>query len=290
MNHACLQMLESQRVDSALTWQDAFFLDKKVKGFAGEILVAVAVVYVDDFLVTFSDHFNKGELLSLFSWGSQNTLTTDQPLEFKGKEIHLRYDNERQQYVLDLKQEKFIQAFKSGNIQYRSVAGSLQWVAGQTRPDVVATVSFHSKGGKATYADLAAMYEAVDHLRKTSDKGFTWTQLPLMPQLWSSPMLILLRPMRRTTHRNMDVSFCLQMRRRQMWPLLHVWWTGRAQGRAVFAEAPWQPKQAPQIHQWIGLASQTWCSPKSSREKPPSRSLSHCGCCQWRIASHYMIV
>ena len=117
-----------------------------------------------------------------------------------------------------------------------------------------------------------------------------WTQLPLMTQLWSSPMLILLGPMRRTTHRNMDVSFCLQMRRRQMWPLLHVWWTGRAQGRAVFAEAPWQPKQAPQIHQWIGLASQTWCSPKSSREKPPSRSLSHCGCCQWRIASHYMIV
>lgn len=53
------------------------------------------------------------------------------------------------------------------------MAGSLQWVAGQTRPDVAATVSLHSKGGKATYADLAAMYEAVDHLRKTSDKGFT---------------------------------------------------------------------------------------------------------------------
>ena len=60
-----------------------------------------------------------------------------------------------------------------------------------------------------------------------------WTQLPLMTQLWSSPMLILLGPMRRTTHRNMDVLFCLQMWRRQMWPLLHVWWTGRAQGRAV---------------------------------------------------------
>ena len=34
-------------------------------------------------------------------------------------------------------------------------------------------MSLHSKGGKATYADLATMYEAVDHLRKTSDRGFT---------------------------------------------------------------------------------------------------------------------
>eukprot|EP00435_Cladocopium_sp_Y103_P039269 s577_g10.t1 len=163
-----------------------FYLYKKVKGFDSEILVAVAVVYVDDFLVTFSDHFNQKELLSLFSWGSHTTLTTETPLEFKGKEIHLRYDYERQFYVWDLKQEKFIKAFQSGRVtgkksdnldpsvfpEYRSVAGSLQWVAGQTRPDVAATVSLHSKGSKATYADLTAMYDAVDHLRQTSDKGF----------------------------------------------------------------------------------------------------------------------
>ena len=90
-----------------------FSLHRKVKGFDSEILVAVAKVYVDDFLVSYSDHFNKAELLSMFSWGSQSTLTPETPLDFKGKEIHLRYDNERQ----SCKQEKFIKAFRSGCIK-----------------------------------------------------------------------------------------------------------------------------------------------------------------------------
>ena len=36
----------------------------------------------------------------------------------------------------------------------------------------ISLVSLHSKGSKATYADLMAMYDAVDHLRRTSNKGF----------------------------------------------------------------------------------------------------------------------
>ena len=64
--HVCKCLKASGWIQHSLD-KMLFFLYKKVKGFAGEILVAVAVVYVDDFLVTFSDHFNKGELLSLFS-------------------------------------------------------------------------------------------------------------------------------------------------------------------------------------------------------------------------------
>lgn len=98
----------------------------------------------------------------------------------------MRYDVKREFYVLAIKQQKFIEAFKSGKIsgkkdeplkpsdfpEYRSVAGSLQWVSGQTRPDVAATVSLHSKGSKAQYSDLLAMYDAVEHLRNTKTKGF----------------------------------------------------------------------------------------------------------------------
>lgn len=73
-----------------------FYLYKKVNVYDSEILLAVAVVYVDDFLVTFSDHYSQKELLGLFSWGSQTTLTTETPLGFKGKEIHVRFDHERQ--------------------------------------------------------------------------------------------------------------------------------------------------------------------------------------------------
>ena len=36
----------------------------------------------------------------------------------------------------------------------------------------ISLVSLHSKRSKATYADLMAMYDAVDHLRQTSNKGF----------------------------------------------------------------------------------------------------------------------
>ena len=162
-----------------------FFLYQRPAGFKEEILVAAAIVYVDDFLVTFNEYFNHQELLQIFNWGSQTTLTTENHLEFKGKEIYLRYDK-RGFYVLEIKQQKFIEAFKSGKIsdkkddplkpsdfpEYRSVAGSLQWVSGQTRPDVAATVSLHSKGSKAQYSDLLAMYDAVEHLRNTKTKGF----------------------------------------------------------------------------------------------------------------------
>lgn len=164
-----------------------FYRYEKPPGLPDEVLVAVMIVYVDDFLLSHSKHFRLEKLTELVSWGSQTQLSVDQHIEFKGKEIHLRYDEVKNCYVLDIKQTKFIEAFKSGNVkgkkdeqlrsedlpEYRSVTGSLQWVAGQTRPDVAATVSLHSKGTKATYGDLYAMYEAVEHLRHTSKTGFT---------------------------------------------------------------------------------------------------------------------
>ena len=56
---------------------------------AGE-LVSVCIVYVDDFLLTCKETYNKTELLNLFSWGSQKQLTLEQPLEFKGKKLTLK--------------------------------------------------------------------------------------------------------------------------------------------------------------------------------------------------------
>ena len=182
--HVCRRLKECGWQQHSLD-KMLFFLYQRPAGFKEEILVAAAIVYVDDFLVTFNEYFNHQELLQIFNWGSQTTLTTENHLEFKGKEIYLRYDK-RGFYVLEIKQQKFIEAFKSGKIsdkkddplkpsdfpEYRSVAGSLQWVSGQTRPDVAATVSLHSKGSKAQYSDLLAMYDAVEHLRNTKTKGF----------------------------------------------------------------------------------------------------------------------
>jgi len=76
-------------------------------------------------------------------------------LEFKGKEIRLKFDEARSEYYLSFTQTKFIEALEVPKIKgkgeetlqpadlpdYRSVSGSLQWVSGQTRPDVAATIS-----------------------------------------------------------------------------------------------------------------------------------------------------
>ena len=113
------------------------------------------------------------------------TLSVTNSLTFKGKEIHLRHDGK--QYYVSLTQSSFIAGMQVGNVrckgrleetlkpedlpEYRSVAGCLQWLAGQTRPDIASTVSLCSKGTKSTYQDLQNMYNAVQHLHQSSEVG-----------------------------------------------------------------------------------------------------------------------
>ena len=63
--------------------------------------------------------------------------------------------------------------------EFRSVSGCLQWLAGQTRPDVAAVVSLCSKGAKSTYEDLQNMYAAVDHLHATKEQGIVLRSVPI---------------------------------------------------------------------------------------------------------------
>ena len=63
--------------------------------------------------------------------------------------------------------------------EFRSVSGCLQWLAGQTRPDVAAVVSLCSKGAKSTYEDLQNMYSAVEHLHATMEHGIVLLPVPI---------------------------------------------------------------------------------------------------------------
>ena len=149
-------------------------------------MVCLAICYVDDFLLTHNSKFDRQPVLKLFSWGSQDELTLDNNLEFKGKEIRLKFDEARSEYYLSFTQTKFIEALEVPKIKgkgeetlqpadlpdYRSVSGSLQWVSGQTRPDVAATISLCSKGSKATYKDLGLMCDAIKFLKATKSEGF----------------------------------------------------------------------------------------------------------------------
>ena len=163
-----------------------YFLYSKLPGDSFESLSVVIVVYVDDFLVAYNERYNLDSFLKLFTWGAQQELTEDQPLEFKGKQLSLEKTDSG--YVLKLSQKKFIEAMRSGCIdkkkhkmtdtldpsdlpEFRSVAGCLQWVCGQTRPEIAATVSLCSRGSKSTYQDLQNMYQAVDFLHQTANDG-----------------------------------------------------------------------------------------------------------------------
>ena len=162
-----------------------FFKYSKLPGDQHESLVAILVAYVDDFLLCHNQRWNRAELTNLFKWGTQETLSVTNSLTFKGKEIHLRHDGK--QYYVSLTQSSFIAGMQVGNVrckgrleetlkpedlpEYRSVAGCLQWLAGQTRPDIASTVSLCSKGAKSTYQDLQNMYNAVQHLHQSSDVG-----------------------------------------------------------------------------------------------------------------------
>ena len=151
------------------------------------VLAAVLVAYVDDFLLAHDERFSRDELTNLFQWGSQEELTESNPIEFKGKQLKLIYDSNLNQYILNLNQSQFIESIKGGKVsskklketisaqdmsEFRSVAGCLQWVSGQTRPDVASAVSLSSRGTKSTYQNLHDMYQAISHLKKTKDDGF----------------------------------------------------------------------------------------------------------------------
>eukprot|EP00438_Fugacium_kawagutii_P029741 Skav215795 [mRNA] locus=scaffold3885:36272:44804:+ [translate_table: standard] len=159
---------------------------------AEPVLAAIVVAYVDDFLLAHDSRYDRGHLLKLFKWGNTAELTTTNPVEFKGKRISLKI--EEGEYQLHLDQEKFINGMKGGSVpkkrlsetidaadvgELRSVAGCLQWLAGQTRPDIASTVSLHSKGAKATYNDLQQLYNAVQHVRNTASFGLVLRPVPI---------------------------------------------------------------------------------------------------------------
>ena len=169
-----------------------YYLWRKLPGESYPSLCSMIIVYVDDFLMAHDIRYDRRHVLDLFTWGSKSELEHGAPLEFKGKEIHLEKDDKDGLEYLRLTQEKFISSLTSGKAakndqqirsedlpEFRSVAGSLQWLSGQTRPDVAATVSLSSKGGKSTYRDLANMYEAIDLLKRTKTEGFNMYPVPI---------------------------------------------------------------------------------------------------------------
>eukprot|EP00439_Symbiodinium_sp_Y106_P037341 s4645_g4.t1 len=123
-------------------------------------LVSIIIVYVDDFL---------GELT----------------LKLNG----------RGRYTLSITQKEFITGLETGKIpkgadpdellnseqqgELRSVAGCLQWLCGQSRPELSPSVSLNSLNAKSTLANLKSLYFALDFAKETSDYGLLLPDVPL---------------------------------------------------------------------------------------------------------------
>ena len=157
-------------------------------------LLVLLIVHVDDFLVTCRQDYDLEKITKLFKWGSQTTLDEKTPIIFRGKKIQLIKKNEQFQTLVN--QTDFIDEMSSGALprgrlqgesrlttaewkEFRSCVGSLQWLSGQTRPDVGATVSLSNRGSETGPADLKMLYECIEMTKDTKDLGLTYAPIPL---------------------------------------------------------------------------------------------------------------
>ncbi|CAE7210450.1 GIP [Symbiodinium necroappetens] len=153
----------------------------------GELLV-VLLFHVDDFLTAFREDYEFSELQNMFTWGQTNLLD-DGDLVFKGKEVSLKKVNG--EYEIHVTQKAFISELVAGKLkrgrasettpltpeemkEYRSCAGSLQWLAGSTRPDIAATVSLSNHGVNSNPSQLKVLYECIDYVKETPDQGLVF--------------------------------------------------------------------------------------------------------------------
>ena len=163
-----------------------------IKRDAKGLLQVVMIVHVDDFLVTFRSDYDVEELRQMFTWGSTTLLDEKNEIIFRGKEIRMVKTNGK--ITLKVTQRAFIEEMSCGTLargrlsaeslnesewrELRSVAGSLQWLGGQTRPDLCSAVSLANKGRDTKPSDLKTLFEYIQLAKETADLGLAFFPSP----------------------------------------------------------------------------------------------------------------
>ena len=157
-------------------------------------LDSVLIVHVDDFMAAYSTAFDLSLLEELFEWGSITKLSPEHPGEYRGKEVTMREKDGK--FTIHITQEKFLDNLTEGRIavgrmqkdpllspeewkEMRSVCGCLQWLGGQTRPDVAAVASLSHRGGETDINDLKRLHETLKYAKKTPTSGITFPAIPV---------------------------------------------------------------------------------------------------------------
>ena len=159
------------------------------------------LVYVDDFLMCFHETYNISVLKEMFKWGEWTDVRNG--IKFKGKELAL-VQQPNGEYCVKVTQTEFIKNSIVGKLtrersqgapaltpaemtEFRSCSGCLQWLAGQTRPDVAAGVSLANKGTETTTEDLKNLYKLMSYAKATDDVGLLIRPIPLNSETVTSP-------------------------------------------------------------------------------------------------------
>lgn len=159
-----------------------FFYGNDEKGF----LQIALIVHVDDFLVAFREDYPLEQLTQHFTWGSQTELTENSPITFRGKQLHLVKRSDVWEILVN--QVEFIREMSTGKLprgrlqgpdaldskewqEFRSCAGSLQWLGGQTRPDVCAAVSLSNHGQSTGPKELDQLYQTIHSVKENERLG-----------------------------------------------------------------------------------------------------------------------
>lgn len=114
-----------------------------------EQVLALIIVYVDDFLgLSRSDH-DLDQVRKLFKWGALNFFEEGKAITFKGKELTVKR-NENNRFYLHITLKKFLDGIEFGALprgrlqgpseltieekkEVRSLCGCLQWAASRGR-------------------------------------------------------------------------------------------------------------------------------------------------------------
>ena len=158
------------------------------------IIDCTVIVHVDDFMAVYSSLFDLTILENMFSWGKTIKVTEDTPCKYRGKEIRLVKEGNK--YMYRITQSTFIKNMEGGHLptgrlqkdarltpsempDFRSVCGSLQWLGGQSRPDVNAIALLCHRGKDTDITDLKKLLEATNTTKETPNDGITFPAVPL---------------------------------------------------------------------------------------------------------------
>ena len=158
-------------------------------------IISLIICYVDDFFGIHREDYEIAEVHEKFKWGELQYFEIDKPQTFKGKELCYKLNKENR-VTLHITMTKFLETVEpyvmpKGRLkqpevlsadeqkEFRSIAGCLQWLGSQARPDVSPAISLSNHGLKTTIHDLRTLAETLQHAKDTKEYGMVIQDVPV---------------------------------------------------------------------------------------------------------------